>query len=115
MSTTRGIARERAVRRLLESEGWWVCRAAGSIGDADLVALKHGHTPRLIEVKSTARGPFHGFGPKDRAELLDAATRAGTSAELCWWPPRQQAQWIGSEHWPNRYGEEREHGGNDRA
>ena len=98
---SRGIQRERQVRKLLEEQGWWVARAAGSLGDADLVALKYGKLPQLIEVKSTARGPYHGFGPKDRDELLDAADRAGAIAVLCWWPPRKQARWIHAEHWPN--------------
>lgn len=97
---SRGIQRERQVRKLLEADGWWVCRAAGSLGDADLVALKHGHHPRLIEVKSTARGPWHGFGPKDRAELMSAAIKAGAAALLCWWPPHKKAQWFPSESWP---------------
>ena len=108
---SRGIQRERQVRKLLEDEGWWVCRAAGSLGDADLVALRNPDfgksvwlTPieaRLIEVKSTARGPYHGFGPKDRAELRSAADRAGADAWLCWWPPRKQPEWIPAWRWPN--------------
>jgi Holliday junction resolvase len=37
MSTaSRGAAREHAVKRLLESEGWAVTRGAGSHGCADL-------------------------------------------------------------------------------
>lgn len=98
---SRGIQRERQVRKLLEEQGFWVSRAAGSLGDADLVALKCGQRPQLIEVKSTARGPYHGFGPKDRAELEQAAWRAGAEALLCWWPPRKQATWIPAWLWPN--------------
>ena len=97
---SRGIQRERQVRKLLETEGWWVCRAAGSLGDADLVALR-GAQKRLIEVKSTARGPWHGFGPGDRRELSMAAEIAGAEAWLCWWPPRKQPEWIPESAWPN--------------
>jgi Holliday junction resolvase len=96
---TRGIARERAVRRLLEDDAWWVARAAGSLGDADLVACKQG-TIRLIEVKSGHRSPYHSFGPKDRADLLFAAKLAGAEAWLCWWPPRDKPHWISSVAWP---------------
>ena len=98
-----GITRERQVRRDLEADDWWVCRAAGSLGDADLVALKQG-VARLIEVKATARGPYHGFGPKDRADLLFAAKLAGAEAWLCWWPPRGKPHWINSIAWPTPRG-----------
>jgi Holliday junction resolvase len=100
MSSRRGHNRERQVRDLLLSEDWWVCRAAGSLGDADLVALKEGHFPRLIEVKSTAAGPYHSFGPKARADLRFAAFLAGAEAWLVWWPPRAQPKWIPSSEWP---------------
>ena len=97
---SRGHDRERAVRRLLEDDDWFVARAAGSLGDVDLVALRAGSRPRLIEVKSTAAGPYHGFGPKDRTDLLFAARLAGAEAVLCWWPPRGKPMWIGSDDWP---------------
>lgn len=77
-----------------------MARAAGSLGDADLVALKAGCEPQMVEVKSTSRGPYHSFGPKDRAELVAAAERAGAIAILCWWPPRKQPEWIPSSVWP---------------
>jgi Holliday junction resolvase len=98
--SSRGITRERQVRRLLEGEDWWVCRAAGSLGDADLVALRLGSRTRLVEVKSTAAGPYHSFGPKDRRDLILAANIAGADAWLCWWPPRGKPQWIPSWEWP---------------
>ena len=109
---SRGIQRERQVRKLLEQDGWWVCRAAGSLGDADLVALKSGHSPRLIEVKSTARGPWHGFGPKQRKELMLAAYKTGAYAQLCWWPPRKEPKWIPSGLWPFNNSLEAGDGGN---
>lgn len=102
---SRGDDRERAVRDLLQAEDWWVCRAAGSLGDADLVALKPGRK-LLIEVKSSSRerGPFADFGPKDRADLLFAAEMAGGEAVLVWWPPapgrRTEPQWIWPADWP---------------
>lgn len=97
---SRGHDRERKVRRILQEDDWWTTRAAGSLGDADIVALKAGRTPRLIEVKSSAQGPYEHFGPKDRADLLFAAQVAGAVAELAWWPPRGQLRFIPSEEWP---------------
>ena len=98
---SRGHARERAVKVLLQAEDWWVARAAGSLGDADLVALKDGKRPRLIEVKSTAGGPYEHFRPADRAQLKLAARIAGADAVLAWWPPRGQLHWLWPEEWPS--------------
>lgn len=109
---SRGHDRERAVKRVLEAEGWVVLRAPGSLGTFDLVAMRARSeevTPshsrlvsevRLIEVKSTAKSPYERFGPEDRAELLAAAKKAGGVAELAYWPPRGQLRWIRSEEWP---------------
>lgn len=96
----RGHNRERQVRLLLEAEDWFVVRAAGSLGDADLVALKDGHRPRVIEVKSTAGGPYERFGPQSRSELSLAGRIAGADAWLVWWPPRGKACWIAESEWP---------------
>lgn len=98
---SRGIQRERAVRVSLEADGWWTCRAAGSLGDADVIACKPGRL-LLIEVKSTARSPFNAFGPKDRADLLAAAERAGAEPWLVWWPPRRDPVWFASNEWPGQ-------------
>jgi Holliday junction resolvase len=97
-----GIKRERQVRDVLLADDWWVCRAAGSLGDADLVALKDAKRPRMVEVKASSmqRGPFADFGPKDRADLLFAARLAGADAVLAWWPPRGKLRWIWPEEWP---------------
>jgi Holliday junction resolvase len=101
MSTrSTGIARERKLRERLELDGWWTCRAAGSLGDADVIALKQGHEPRLIEVKSTERGPFHSFGPADREALRLAAAKSGAVAWLVWWPCRKEPEWIPEWAWP---------------
>ncbi len=110
---SRGHDRERAVKKILEEEGWVVLRAPGSLGTFDLIALRalriepsDVYDPaiyseaRLIEVKSTAGGPYERFGPEDRAELLAAARKAGGVAELAYWPPRGKLRWIESEAWP---------------
>ena len=95
-----GHNRERQLRKLLEDAGWFVIRAPGSLGVADLCALKAGEQPRLIESKAVKAGPYANFGPADRQALLDAAEKAGARAELAWWPSRGSLVWIGSEAWP---------------
>ena len=111
MSTaSRGSAREHAVKRLLESEGWAVTRGAGSHGAADLWAAKGAVTIkgrgvfttrlRLIQVKSDKRGPYNNFSPAERKELASLAAQTGGTAELCWWPARRDPKWIKAEEWP---------------
>lgn len=99
-ASSRGHGRERQVRKLLESEGWWTCRAAGSLGDADIVAMKRFSLPRLIEVKSTAAGPYSHFGPVARNELAWGAKTAGAEAWLYWWAPRKELKRIPESEWP---------------
>lgn len=96
----RGTQREYAVRDSLRNDDWLAFRAPASLGVADVIALKDGHRSRLIEVKSTTRGPYHGFGPDDRARLRLAAKLAGADAYLVWWPLRGQAHWIHETEWP---------------
>jgi len=80
--------------------GWWVLRAAGSLGVADLVCLKAGRRPMMLEIKSTTAGPFDGFGPAKRQALIDAAAQAGASCFLVWWPRHGKPQWFGVDEWP---------------
>jgi Holliday junction resolvase len=96
----RGHERERRVRDWFLERDWIAFRAPASLGCADVVALKEGERPRLIEVKSTAAGPYHGFGPADRARLSGAASLAGAIAVLAWWPPRGKLRFIGEDEWP---------------
>ena len=96
---SRGIARERMVRVALEADGWWTARAAGSLGDADIIALKPGRV-LLVEVKSSTKGPWEHFVPAQRGELLRAAERTGAEAWLAWWPPRRKCSWLPASEWP---------------
>jgi len=84
----------------LRADGYVVYRAAGSHGCADLVALRRAARPLLIQVKSSAQGPFEHFGPDERKALIDEAERAGAFAVLCHWPPRGELHWIYSDAWP---------------
>lgn len=97
---SRGIQRERAVRLYLEEKDYVVIRAAGSLGCADLVAMRVGSPTLIVEVKSTHRGPFHSFGPADRADILAYADRAGATAVLAYWPPRGKLEFIYEDAWP---------------
>jgi Holliday junction resolvase len=99
---SRGHNRERQVKALLEGEDWLVVRAAGSLGCADLVALRDGSRPRIVEVKSTAGGPYERFQPAERARLKFAANLAGADAWLCWWPPRGKPHWLAASEWPSK-------------
>jgi Holliday junction resolvase len=102
MASNRGIQRERAVRDHLANQDWLAFRAPASLGCADVIALRAGSRPRLIEVKSTHRGPFHSFGPDARQRLSLAAKLAGADAYLAWWPPRGTLHWIHESEWPRR-------------
>lgn len=97
---SRGHDRERKVRRWLEERDYWVGRIAGSLGDVDLVATKLGER-LMIEVKSTAKGPFEHFGPSDRDDLKAAAELADMTPVLCWWPPyKREPIWLYENDWP---------------
>lgn len=97
---SRGHRRERAVRDQLANEDWLAFRAPASLGVADVIALRDGSRPRLIEVKSTAQGPYERFGPAERERLSFAAQLAGADPWLAWWPPRGQLRWIPQNEWP---------------
>lgn len=100
-AASRGHARERKLRELLDAEGWWTCRAAGSLGDADIVALRQGELPRIIEVKANvAGGPFMNFRGPEREALIEAAVRAGAIPWLVYWPSRKPPRWISAAEWP---------------
>lgn len=96
----RGIQRERDLVNQLRGEDWFAMRAPASLGCADVVALRDGDRPRLIEVKSTTAGPYAGFSPADRRDLSFAAKLAGAEAWLCWWPKRSKPVWIPESDWP---------------
>lgn len=99
-ASQRGIDRERKLRALLELDGYWTMRAAGSLGAVDVIAMKPDHATLFCEVKSTNGGPFEHFGPVKRAALSAAAARAGADAWLVWWPPRRSPAWISEQEWP---------------
>lgn len=96
----RGIQRERDLKNRLLDDGYFAIRAPASLGVADVVALKAGEEPMMIEVKSTTAGPYAGFGPSDREALSEMAATAGARAFLVWWPKRKEPRWIPEDEWP---------------
>lgn len=100
---------------VLADEGW-LCASRRHIGGAgDVLAVRKYRdeppsedvyeTPeaRLIEVKSTAGGPWERFGPEDRQALIKTAEQHGADPWLYHWPPRGQLRRIhGSEFPVNR-------------
>lgn len=97
---SRGIDRERQLRKALEESGWWTCRAGVGGGEVDVVAMKQGEYTKFIEVKSTAGGPYERFGPEARARLICAAVRAGAVPWLVWWAKHKGPIWIPVQSWP---------------
>lgn len=96
---TKGAARERQVAGLLTAHGWVVYRAAGSHGNADLVALRCDGPPMLVQVKASSAGPFEHFRPTERQALYAEAKRAGAVAVLAHWAPRKPLRWYVGPKW----------------
>jgi len=68
----RGDYFERQTKAALMRHGWVVFRVAGSLGPADLVALRAGKRPLFIACKVTPR-----IDPGERRALIEAAEKAG--------------------------------------
>lgn len=71
-SRARGDYFERQTRDALKAHDWLVIRSAGSLGVADLVALRMGNTPLLVSCKLGGR-----IDPGERDDLELAARSAG--------------------------------------
>lgn len=68
----RGDYLERQTKSALQAHGWVVVRAAGSLGVADIVALRAGNTPLLISCKLNGH-----IAPLERRALIEACQAAG--------------------------------------
>jgi hypothetical protein len=101
-SARKGNAKELRTAELLAADGWLVGSRRHIGGAGDLLAVKRGERPRLIEVKATAEVPWRStFGPLKRAELRDCAAAHGAVAEIAWWRPRaRQPEWLDEAVWP---------------
>ena len=79
MSTAyqRGRRFEYRVRDHLRERGFFVVRAAKSKGVADLIAIRRGDTPLLVQCKGGRRGGSASLPPDEWNALYDAALAAG--------------------------------------
>jgi hypothetical protein len=114
--TKQALGAELNAMLVLSSQGWICGSRRHMFGAGDflavrpeaLVSLPSGaqrplHEVRLVEVKTTAQGPYERFGPQDRRLLLEAAKQYGAGAWLAWRPPGVSAEdwaWIPSALWP---------------
>jgi Holliday junction resolvase len=78
----RGDYFERQTRDALRAHGWVVVRAAGSLGPADIVALRGDKKPLLVSCKVTRRDERPRISPAERLALVEAAEQAGARALL---------------------------------
>ncbi len=95
-----GSARERAYAGRLEADGWTVTRSPASLGAADLIALKAGQQPLVIQVKANHGSPWMNFRPTERTELARIARIAGAVAQLVHWAPFAQPRVYLAHEWP---------------
>lgn len=95
----KGAVKERLLMTRLEAAGWICYRSAGSHGNADLIALREGCRPLLIQVKADASGAFGHFGPEARYDLYAEAKNAGALALLAWCKPRGPVEWFLAPLW----------------
>lgn len=82
----RGDYLERQTRAALRQYGWLVIRSGGSLGVADLVALRAGNRPLIVSCKIGGLPP-----PHERAELLEAAKEAGARPIVA---TREHPGWV---------------------
>jgi Holliday junction resolvase len=94
----RGRSRELAVRDYYRALGYAAWRVAW--GTCDVLALKDGERPLLVQVKSTAGGPWERFIPRDRDALARDADQAGGDAVLAWWPSHGNLALYPRAAWP---------------
>jgi hypothetical protein len=97
--SSRGDQRDIKVRKLLEGLGFLVGSRRKIPGAGDLVALRQRslfaeHEVLLVEVKSTAQGPWERFGRTERLALAELASEHGATGCVAWWPPRGALRWY---------------------
>lgn len=93
----RGRTRELRVLDHYRDHGYVAFRCAWGV--ADVVALKAGLRPLLVQVKSTVE-PYQHFRRPERADLIAAAVQADADALLAWWPAGGALKLIPSTEWP---------------
>ena len=86
----------------LRTEGFLVKGTGDAHGAIDLIALKKGHQPLVIQVKGNRDGgPYANFRPLERILMAAEAIQAGAAAYLAWAPPdRKPTRWYHVDQWP---------------
>jgi hypothetical protein len=93
-----GRERELAVAEVLRTQyGMVSYRLAW--GNADVIGLKAGERPLLVQVKATARA-WERFTPVERSALLHEALMAGAHCVLAHWPRHGRLTFYGPDEWP---------------
>lgn len=93
-----GATKERQTIALYRK--WRYVVLGNTHGPFDLVALKAGERPKIVEVK-TGPSRYGNYPPHERAETLAAAIQAGADAYLAHWKPRaREPDLIHSDDWP---------------
>lgn len=96
----KGNGFERQVAKQLEQDGWTVGSRRHIGGCGDLLAVKPGERPRLIECKRGAGSPYENFRTVDRNDMRDYAAERGLVAELAWRKDRGRVEFIDEASWP---------------
>lgn len=97
----KGSEYERATVDILKRLGYAVVRTLASRSPLDLIAMKAGSIPLLIQVKYGKGNRFLNFAPAAREALVASAARAGGEALLCrWYPDAPVPEWIPPSDWP---------------
>jgi Holliday junction resolvase len=86
----RGATFERSVAAKLAADGYWVARAAGSHGKADIVGLKRGQV-LLVQCKLSGPG---GVSPAEWNELYAIAEQVGAIALVAHKPARGRIEFL---------------------
>lgn len=103
MSSPAGNARENRALEHLVAQGYTGICGRASRGPADIIAIKRGDAPLMVQVKGDERGPWAHFRKPERAALMTAALEAGAVAWLCWMPSLHKAAvWFHWTEWPKR-------------
>lgn len=88
----RGDYLEHQTRAALEHYRWVVVRAGGSLGPADLVALRFGNAPLLIQCKILGAGRANPrVDPEERKRLWETAEKAGARPIIA---TRYRGGWV---------------------
>lgn len=99
-SSAKGNAKERRTAALLAEDGWVIASRRHIGGCGDLLAVRTGEIPRLIEVKASAT-PWMNFRRPDRIAMRAYAAVNRLDAQLAWWAPRAKTPvYFGTDQWP---------------